>query len=271
MLKTVDGVHNEKVMHRDHLVFAIVLVVVTALVFLFICQKILKIVEDGCFNRLREYAEVASNEFVMSNLHYGGTLQFVADALSDRSDYSVDSLRPKLDEMQPFLRDQKINILLPGDTVVLPDGALTSSKGMGISFETEATEAAHVTVRLESDKQEEKLLYHFVPIKSHGKTVAVAYWNFSLGLIHQYLRKDKRYDRKMYVYVINRDDGRFIADTKHDSLKSIHDYMNEMDNERGLFSALVDSMLACLWGQRARLALKTIGKSPTASSTNPWR
>ena len=125
MLKNVDGVHNEKVMHRDHLVFAIVLVVVTALVFLFICQKILKIVEDGCFNRLREYAEVASNEFVMSNLHYGGTLQFVADALSDRSDYSVDSLRPKLDEMQPFLRDQKINILLPGDTVVLPDGALT--------------------------------------------------------------------------------------------------------------------------------------------------
>ncbi|OWV20876.1 response regulator [Fibrobacter sp. UWB3] len=249
MLKNIDGTHNDKVMHKDHLVFAVILFVVTAFVFLFICQKVLKIVEDGCFNRLREYAEVASNEFIMNNLHYGGALQFVADALGDRGDYSVDSLQPKLGEMQPFLRDQKISILLPGDTVILPDGVVTSSSKMKLSFEQEATPNPHVTVRLESDKQEEKLLYHFVPIKSHGHTVAVAYWNFSLGLIHQYLRKDKRYDRKMYVYVINRDDGRLIADTKHDSLKSVHDYKNEMDNEKGLFSALVDSVLAGASGE----------------------
>ena len=243
MLKSVDDVHSEKVMHRDHLTFAIALVVVTALVFLFVCQKILKIVEDGCFSRLREYAEVASNEFIMNNLHYGGTLQFVADALGERADYSVDSLLPKLNEMQPFLREQKINILLPGDTVILPDGVVTDASPMKISFEEESAQAAHVTVRLESDKPEEKLLYHFVPIKSRGETVAVAYWNFSLGLIHQYLRKDNRYDRKMFVFVVNRDDGRFIADTKHDSLKGIRDYMNEVDNEMGLFSALVDSVL----------------------------
>ena len=243
MLKSVDDVHSEKVMHRDHLTFAIALVVVTALVFLFVCQKILKIVEDGCFSRLREYAEVASNEFIMNNLHYGGTLQFVADALGERADYSVDSLLPKLNEMQPFLREQKINILLPGDTVILPDGVVTDASPMKISFDEESAQAAHVTVRLESDKPEEKLLYHFVPIKSRGETVAVAYWNFSLGLIHQYLRKDNRYDRKMFVFVVNRDDGRFIADTKHDSLKGIRDYMNEVDNEMGLFSALVDSVL----------------------------
>ena len=248
-MKNVDGVHGEKVMRKDHLFFAIVLLVVTAVVFLFVSQKVLKIVEEGCYNRLREYAEVASNEFIMNNLHYGGTLQFVADALSDRADYSIDSLQPKLNEMQPFLRDQKISILLPGDVVILPDGVVTDASKMQISFEAESKGDVHVSVRLESDKPEEKLLYHFVPIKSHGQVVAVAFWNFSLGLIHQYLRKDKRYDRKMFVYVINRDDGRFIADTKHDSLKSIHDYMNEMDNERGLFSALVDSMLVGATGE----------------------
>ena len=248
-MKNVDGVHGEKVMRKDHLFFAIVLLVVTAVVFLFVSQKVLKIVEEGCYNRLREYAEVASNEFIMNNLHYGGTLQFVADALGDRADYSIDSLQPKLNEMQPFLRDQKISILLPGDVVILPDGVVTDASKMQISFEAESKGDAHVSVRLESDKPEEKLLYHFVPIKSHGQVVAVAFWNFSLGLIHQYLRKDKRYDRKMFVYVVNRDDGRFIADTKHDSLKSIHDYMNEMDNERGLFSALVDSMLVGATGE----------------------
>ena len=100
MLKNIDGTHNDKVMHKDHLVFAVILFVVTAFVFLFICQKVLKIVEDGCFNRLREYAEVASNEFIMNNLHYGGALQFVADALGDRGDYSVDSLQPKLGAAQ---------------------------------------------------------------------------------------------------------------------------------------------------------------------------
>ena len=248
-MKNVDGVHGEKVMRKDHLFFAIVLLVVTAVVFLFVCQKVLKIVEDGCYNRLREYAEVASNEFIMNNLHYGGTLQFVADALGDRADYSIDSLQPKLNEMQPFLRDQKINILLPGDVVILPDGVVTDASKMQISFEAESKGDAHVSVRLESDKPEEKLLYHFVPIKSHGQVVAVAFWNFSLGLIHQYLRKDKRYDRKMFVYVVNRDDGRLIADTKHDSLKSISDYKNEMDNERGLFSAIVDSVLAGSTGE----------------------
>lgn len=248
-MKNVDGVHGEKVMRKDHLFFAIVLLVVTAVVFLFVSQKVLKIVEDGCYNRLREYAEVASNEFIMNNLHYGGTLQFVADALGDRADYSIDSLQSKLNEMQPFLRDQKINILLPGDVVILPDGVVMDASKMQISFEAESKGDAHVSVRLESDKPEEKLLYHFVPIKSHGQVVAVAFWNFSLGLIHQYLRKDKRYDRKMFVYVVNRDDGRLIADTKHDSLKSIFDYKNEMDNERGLFSAIVDSVLAGSTGE----------------------
>lgn len=248
-MKNIEGVYNEKVMHRDHLVFAIILLVLTTLVFLYASQKILKIVEDGCFNRLREYAEVASNEFIMSNLHYGGTLQFVADALGDHADYSVDSLQPKLSELQPFLRDQKINILLPGDTVILPDGALMNSSKIGISFKEESVPHAHVSVHLESENLEEKLLYHFVPIMSHGKVVAIAYWNFSLGLIHQYLRKDKRHDHKMYVYVVNRDDGRFIADTRHDSLKGIRDYINEMDNEKGLFSALVDSLLAGGSGQ----------------------
>ena len=117
-MKNIDDVHNEKVMTRDHLVFALILLVLTTLVFLYVSQKILRIVEDGCYNRLREYAEVASNEFIMSNLHYGGTLQFVADALSDRADYSTDSLQSKLNELQPFLRDQKINILLPGFVAV---------------------------------------------------------------------------------------------------------------------------------------------------------
>ena len=190
-MKIIDGVHSEKMMHRDHVIFAVILVALNALVFMFVCQKILKIVEDGCYNRLREYAETASNDFIISNLHYGGTLQFVADALSDRNDYSVDSLLPKLNELQPFLRDKKINILLPGDTVILSDGALANASTMGISYNKEAVPNAHVVVQLESDKLEEKLLYHFVPIKSRNKVVAVAYWNFSLGVIHQYLRNEK--------------------------------------------------------------------------------
>ena len=244
MLKNIDSIHSERIMHRDHLFFAVILVVLTVGVFLFICQKVLKIVEDNCYGRLQEYAEVASNEFIMNNLHYGGTLQFVADALRDREDYSIDSLQNKLNEMQPFLRDKKISILLPGDTVILPDGVVMNSSEVGLSYETEAALEAHVKVDLESEKQEKKLLYHFVPIKSHGRTVAVAFWNFSLGIIHQYLRNDKRHNRNMFVYVVNRDDGKFITDTKHDSLKGIQDYKNELDNEKGLFSALVDSVLS---------------------------
>ena len=111
MIKNIEGVQNAKVMHRDHFIFAVVLVVIAASAFLFSCQKILKIVGDGCFNKLQEYARVVSHQFIMNNLHYGGTLQFVADALSDRADYSIDSLQLKLSELQPFLRDQKINIL----------------------------------------------------------------------------------------------------------------------------------------------------------------
>ena len=44
MLKNIDGIHNEKVMRRDHLVFAVVLVAVSTLLFFIACQKILKIV-----------------------------------------------------------------------------------------------------------------------------------------------------------------------------------------------------------------------------------
>ena len=243
MIKNIDGIHGEKVMHRDHLVYAVILVVLIVAAFLFICQKVLKIVEDGCFGRLEEYAEVASNEFVMSNMHFGGTLQFVADALKDREDYSTDSLQNKLSEMQPFLRDQKISILLPGDTAILPDGSMIDASSMGLSFEKDASSKPHVKVSLESDKQEDKMLYHFMPIRSHEKTVAMAFWNFNLATIQHYLRDDKRYSRNMYLYVINREDGMFITDTKHDSLKNIRDYRNEMDNEKGMFSALVDSML----------------------------
>ena len=160
MIKKIDGIHSEKVIHRDHLVFAVILVVLTVAAFLFISQKVLKIVENGCFSRLQENAEVASSEFVMNNLHYGGTLQFVADALKDRDDYSTDSLQTKLNDMQPFLRDQKISLLLPGDTVIMPDGVVTASSPMGLSYEEESSLESHVKVKLESDKQEEKLLFH---------------------------------------------------------------------------------------------------------------
>ena len=243
MIRNIEGVHNEKVMHRDHLVFAILLIVLTSLAFLFACQKLLKIVEDGCYAKLREYANVVSHEFVMNNLHYGGNLQFVADALSDREDYSVEGLRPKLNDMQTFLQNQKIHILLPGDTVIMPTGAVIESSLMRLSYNAENSQDAHVTLRLESEDQNEKLMYHFVPVKSYGKTRALVFWNFSLGLIHQYLRSDKGYDRKMFVYVVNRDDGRLIVDTEHDSLKSITDYKNEKDNENGSFSAVVDNIL----------------------------
>ena len=243
MIRNIEGVHNEKVMHRDHLVFAILLIVLTSLAFLFACQKLLKIVEDGCYAKLREYANVVSHEFVMNNLHYGGNLQFVADALSDREDYSVEGLRPKLNDMQTFLQNQKIHILLPGDTVIMPNGAVIESSLMRLSYNAENSQDAHVTLRLESEDQNEKLMYHFVPVKSYGKTRALVFWNFSLGLIHQYLRSDKGYDRKMFVYVVNRDDGRLIVDTEHDSLKSITDYKNEKDNENGSFSAVVDNIL----------------------------
>ena len=249
MLKNFDGVHNEKVMHRDHLVFAVILVAVTALVFLFACQKILKIVEDGCFSRLREYAEVSSNEFVMNNMRYGGTLQFMAENLGERKDYSVDSLLSKLCELQPFLREQKISILLPGDTVITPECLVENASLQNLSFKEIASQGMHVAVHLESNIPEEKLLFHFVPVKSHGQTVAVLFWKFSLGILHQYLRTNNRYDRKMFVFVINRDDGRFITDSKHDSLKSIYDYKNEMDNEKGMFSVLVDSILAGATGK----------------------
>jgi len=243
MIKNIEGVHNEKVMHRDHLVFAILLVALTSLAFLFACQRLLKIVEDGCYAKLREYANVVSHEFVMNNLHYGGNLQFVADALSERSDYSLDSLRPKLNDMQTFLVNQKIHILLPGDTVVMPSGVPIEASLMRLSYKAEASDEAHVTLRLESDDQNEKLMYHFVPVRSHGKTRAMVFWNFSLGLIHQYLRSDKGYDRKMFVNVVNRDDGRLIVDTEHDSLKSITDYKNEKDNENGSYSTVVENIL----------------------------
>ena len=244
MIKNIDGVRSEKVMHRDHFVFAVVLVILAASAFLFSSQRILKIVENGCFERLEEYANVVSHEFIINNLHYGETLQFVANALENRSDYSVDSLQAKFNEMQPFLRDQKISVLLPGDTIITPEGAVALGSTLNLSYEKEASQESHVTVRIEEDLQNEKLLYHFVPIKNGGKTVAVAFWNFSLGLVHQYLRADKEYDRKMFVYVVNRDDGGFVADTEHDSLKNILDYRNEKDNENGSFSAIVNDLLA---------------------------
>ncbi len=243
MFRNIEGVHNERVMHRDHLIFAIVLVVLTSLAFVLACQKLLKIVEDGCYARLREYANVVSHEFVMNNLHYGGNLQFVADALSDREDYSVEGLRPKLDDMRTFLQNQKIHILLPGDTIIMPNGAVIDASLMRLSYNAEYSPNPHVTLHLESEDQNEKLMFHFVPVKSRGNTVAMVFWNFSLGLIHQYLRSDKGYDRKMFVNVVNRDDGRLIVDTEHDSLKSITDYRNEKDNENGGYSTVIENIL----------------------------
>jgi len=244
MMKNIEGVRNEKVMRRDHFIFAVVLVILTAMAFLFAFQKILKIVEEGCFNRLREYAEVVSHEFVMNKLHYGGTLQFVADALGERSTYSFDSLSVKLNEMRTFLKEQNVNILLPNDSVVLPNGSVIDARTMGITSKEEMTPEAHVTVNLESPEPEKKFIYHFVPIKSHGEVYGMVFWNFNLGLVHQYLRADKGYDRKIFVYIVNREDGHFVADTEHDSLKSLYDIRGEKDNENGSFSIVIDSILA---------------------------
>ena len=243
MIKNIDEVHNEKVMKRNHLVFAIILVALTTLAFLLSCQKLLKIVEDDCYTKLQEYGDVISHEFLMNSSYYGKNLEFVAEALGERSDYSVDSLLPKLHEMRPFLQSQKIYVLLSDDTVIMPSGDAIDASLMRMSYKKDGSDEAHLTLRLESDDLNEKLVYHFVPVKSFGKTRAMVFWCFNLGMIHQYLRSERNYERNMFVYVVNRDDGRLIVDTEHDSLKSITDYKNEKDNANGSFSMIVDNIL----------------------------
>jgi hypothetical protein len=36
--------------------------------------------------------------------------------------------------MRSFLQDLKINILLPGDTVIMPDGSVAQASTMGLSY-----------------------------------------------------------------------------------------------------------------------------------------
>ena len=177
----------------------------------------MKIVEDSCFDRLREYAKVVSHEFIVNNLHYGGTLQFIATSLEDRPEYSVDSVQSWLKDMRPFLKEQKISMLLPGDTVILPNGAIAQASALGLSYDKEKSAEAHVSVRLEGENQNEKFLYHFVPVKNQGQTVAMIFWNYSLGLIHQYLRADKDYDRVLNTvdYAIQSEDETTREDGYH--------------------------------------------------------
>ena len=88
-----------------------------------------------------------------------------------------DKLRATLFELKPLQQSMRLRILLPDDTVILPDDSMSVVDTHRFKFAEEAREE-HISGRLNSRIDEYadiQIIAHFVPIEREGQIVAMLY------------------------------------------------------------------------------------------------
>ncbi len=159
----------------------------------------------------------------------GEVLRAMAEILAEseafRSDpVDIDKLRDSLAQLKPLQQTMNLRVLLPTDTILLPDDNMTDVAANQFSYEEEAAHGEHISHRFESSRQGvegTQLIAHFVPITKggtkNGETVAMLYGVTALSQLPELLKTSNIYNSNANVMIfdVTSEGHEAIMDTWH--------------------------------------------------------
>ncbi len=196
------------------------LIVMTIILIIFITfssflsvYHINKISEENCFDILAQSARNMSREIETRINNDSDQLEVIASIISQH-DLTSDHVSMILSIYKSRSTIDRLEILLPDNTVILSDGSTVNADGT-LSFEKEAALGEHI-----SDKEtditdpQNPVLRNYVPIKRDGQTVAMLCGVTDLKTLPQQLDVSV-YGGEADIYIIDGKTGEYLVDTRH--------------------------------------------------------
>lgn len=199
---------------RSPVAATLILVLLIAIVSAFVTTNINDREESASFQRLANEAQEFASTLELNMASDRRQLELIATLAGD---YMVLGFS----ELQTFLEQypgngnffSRIEILLPGDIVLAPNGEKTDASGF-LSFEQESSLGAHISDRELDLDGESYVVRHFVPVSHDGEIIAMLYGVIDISTLGQELPYTP-YSGNAAVYVIDGTTGDFLIDTWH--------------------------------------------------------
>lgn len=169
--------------------------------------------EANAFQRLHEEAGTLARELELQKQNDQEQLQTIASVICEYEDLSSPRVKNILASYSSLSTMSRLELLLPDNTVIRPEGANVDADGI-LSFEEEAALGSHITDREEDLSGDEYILRHFVPVIRDGETIAMLYGVIELGSLPNTLMNSP-YGGKAAIYIIDGNTGDFLMDTWH--------------------------------------------------------
>lgn len=210
-------IHRRKIM-----IFTLLLAVVIGCLSIALMYRISEIAEESCFEQLHEAAQNLTQDIMQHITSDQNQLKVIAAILANYEDIEGEETIQVLNEYKASDILSRLEILLPGDRVLLNNGEIIDASGV-LSFEEEAAKGAHISDKtVDLLDSESYILRSFVPIERDGAVAGVLYGVIDLQTL-PYQWKVEEFGGNASVYVIDGKTGDFIMDTWHKTLGNLID------------------------------------------------
>lgn len=215
---------NKSKLKEKNIIAAVFVTVLTLLVIVVSYIRISVLTEQRCLERLQEAVNTVMDDINNKLSRDSNILNAVAEIISMEDNFDTETMRGIMTQFSALTTAKNINLLLPGDIVIGNEGKEFDAYGK-ISFEGESAKGEHVTDRMTSITDDEKMLIrHFVPVVKNGETVAMVYASTLLENLPKSLNISNIYNGTATVYLIDRSNGDFLMNTLHNELGNISDF-----------------------------------------------
>ena len=205
---------------RSPLAATLILVILMAAASVMVTSGVNTAEEESSFQRLANEAQEFASILERNMNSDRRQLELIATLAGDYMALGTSELRSFLDRYPGdgnFF--SRIELLLPGDLVLLPNGEEIDAAGQ-LSFAEEARLGAHISDRAHDLNGENYVVRHFVPVFRNGETIAMLYGVIDISALGDALPYAP-YDGDAAVYVIDGATGDFLIDTWHPELGNI--------------------------------------------------
>lgn len=230
------GNGNDRKLHfyKDKTLSATAIVIVIIIVLLVSAYfNINQRIKEQALQRMEEGIQTVTKEVASKLERDSHILNAAANVISEANNFDVNATLTVMQTVSPLLETMTIRVLMPDNEILIPNGQIVKAiNNDDISFDVESKLGEHISNRGNSLTQDVPILRHFVPIIQDGQVAAMLYGVTDLSSLPESLSIESLYNSSANVYIIDTQTGDFILDTKHEELKNVSDYSEEVQPRR---------------------------------------
>lgn len=217
---------DRKKFKKSNLMPTILVAFLTLLILTVSYIRFTQLAEQQCQQRMQETVDTVMGDVGNKMARDSRMLNAIAELISSEENFDTETMKGIVGTFELLTVSNNIAVLLPGDVIISKTGEEINSSGK-ISFKKEAALGEHITDRMVSITDSSKMLIrHFVPVNKNGETVAMLYSSTDLVNLPKALSIGNFYNGKADIFIIDRDNGDFIMDTRHEVLGNLSDFGN---------------------------------------------